>query len=268
MDTGIITPTGIVEYMPLFQIGPYLTGVVREAVKKDPIMNSKYVFMKEKIRRFDTDVMFALTDLGYKIIAPFAKSRDNVLFSNGGTLFIASKNYVMGRYFNPELLKDSDGIQVPTDETIGYDIDLKDFADYKEGIIDNRGYVDSTYLDNVTNKTPGKSSNDLLASFLLMNDMLFSERIYKDVIANRKKQTDLEYLTSQPNCICIKRDGEKFNLSYVSENSGKVDFFIKELEKYGLIAKYDMLPTPPTDLTVQEENDLMVEPEIPALKVK
>ena len=32
MDTGIITPTGIVENMPMFQIGPYLTGVVREAI--------------------------------------------------------------------------------------------------------------------------------------------------------------------------------------------------------------------------------------------
>jgi len=268
MDTGIITPTGVIEYMPLFQIGPYLTGVVREELKKDPIMNAKYVFMKEKIKRFDPNVIFALTDLGYKIIAPFAKSRDNVLFSNGGTLFVASKNYVLGRYFKPELLNDKDGIQVPTDETIKYDIDLMNLSEMNEGIIDNRGYVDSSYLDNVTEKTPGKTSNELLASFLLMNDMLFSEHVYKDVISNRKKQTDLEYLTSKPNCICIKRDGEKFNLSYVSENSGKVDFFIKKLEEYKLIAKYDMLPTPPTDLSVQEDNALMVEPEIPALKVK
>ncbi len=48
-----------------------------------------------------------------------------------------------------------------------------------------------------------------------MNDMLFSERLYKDVLSNRKKMTDLEYITSKPNCICIKRDGDKFNLSYL-----------------------------------------------------
>jgi hypothetical protein len=88
--------------------------------------------------------------------------------------------------------------------------------------------------------------------------MLFSERLYKDVLSNRKKMTDLEYITSKPNCICIKRDGDKFNLSYVSDNLGKVGNFIQKLKDEHLIAKYDMLPTPSTDLTVPEDTSLKV----------
>jgi len=262
MDTGIITPTGVVENMPLFQIGPYLTGVVREAIKKDMFLNAKYVYMKENMRRFNPDVMFALTDLNYKIIAPFAKSRDSVLFSNGGSLFVASKNYILGRYFNPELLKDKDGIQIPTDETIGYSSDF-DVEKMNEGIIDDLGYVDSGYLTNVTNTTPGQSNNELLASFLLMNDMLFSERIYKDALSNRKNKTDLEFITSKPNCICIKKTGDGFSITYVSENTGKVGALINKMEEDGLISQYEMLPVPPADLVVQEENDLTVVEEIP-----
>ena len=258
MDTGIITPTGVEEKMPLFQIGPYLVGVVREAISKDMLANAKYQFMRSKITRFSPEVIFALTDLGYKIVAPFARSRDNVLFSNGGSLFIASKNYVFGRYFDPEKLKDVDGIQVPTDEVIEYDKNITNIDNIKNGIVDNNGYVDSTYLDKVTEKDPANSSNDLLASFLLMNDMLFSERLYKDVLSSRKKMTDLEYITSKPNCICIKRDGDKFNLSYVSDNLGKVGNFIQKLKDEHLIAKYDMLPTPSTDLTVPEDTSLKI----------
>lgn len=256
MDTGIITPTGVEEKMPLFQIGPYLTGAVREAIAKDMMANAKFQFMKQKMTRFSPEVMFALTDLGYKIVAPFARSRDNVLFSNGGSLFVASKNYVFGRYFDPDKLKDIDGIQVPTDETIGFDKNIANIDNIKNGIVDNNGYVDSTYLDNVTAKEPGVDSNDLLASFLLMNDMLFSERLYKDVLANRKKQTDLQYMTSKPNCICVKRDGEKFSLSYVSDNLGKVGNFIQKLKDNKLIAKYDVLPVPSTELVIQEDTSL------------
>ena len=256
MDTGIITPTGVEEKMPLFQIGPYLTGAVREAIAKDMLANAKYQYMRQHMTRFSPDVMFALTDLGYKIVAPFARSRDNVLFSNGGTLFVASKNYVLGRYFNPDLLKDKDGIQVPTDETIAFDKNIANLDKIQNGIVDNNGYVDSTYLDNVTEKDPNNNSNDLLASFLLMNDMLFSERLYKDVLANRKRQSDLEFITSKPNCICVKREGDKFSLSYVSENLGKVGNFIQKLKDEQLIAQYDMLAVPATDLAVQEETSL------------
>ncbi len=258
MDTGIITPNGVFENMAMFQIGPYLTGVVREAIKTDMFLNAKYVFMKDKVTRFNPEVMFALTDLGFKIVAPFAKSRDNVLFSNGGALFVASKNYVLGRYFNPELLKDTEGIQVPTDEIIKYDPNLSNVDNITEGIIDDYGYVDSTYLSNVTNRQPGESRNELLASFLLMNDMLFNERLYKDVLVNRKKKTDLEFITSKPNCVCIKKDPNGFAISYVSDNTGKVGDFIKKLEEKNLIARYEMLPVPPQDLAVQEENDLKV----------
>ena len=89
-----------------------------------------------------------------------------------------------------------------------------------------------------------------------MNDMLFSERLYKDVLANRKKQTDLQYMTSKPNCICVKRDGEKFSLSYVSDNLGKVGNFIQKLKDNKLIAKYDVLPVPSTELVIQEDTSL------------
>ena len=263
MDTGIITPTGVEERMPLFQIGPYLVGVVRKEIAKDPILNAKYQFMKKVITRFSPDVMFALIELGYKIVAPFARSRDNVLFSNGGALFVASKNYVMGRYYDPARLKDEDGTPVPTDEVIGFDKDLTNLDKMQNGIIDNNGYVDSTYLDKVTQNDPGQTSNGLLASFLLMNDMLFYESLYKDVLSNRKKQTDLEYITSKPNCICINKEGDKFSLSYVSENLGKVGNFVQKLKDNQLIAKFDMLPTPPTDLTVQEEDSLTVVDDTP-----
>ena len=263
MDTGIITPTGVEEKMPLFQIGPYLVGVVRNAIKDDMILNAKYQYMRQCITRFSPEVILALTDLNYKIVAPFAKSVNNVLFSNGGALFMASKNYVCGRYFKPEQLPDSDGYPIPTDEMIKYDKELANIDNIQCGIIDNNGYVDSTFLDPVTKVDPGRTSNVLLASLLLMNDMLFYEPLYKDALKNRKKMNDLEYMTSKPNCICIQRDGDKFNLSYVSDNLGKVGNFIQKLKDQQLIAKYDMLPAPSTDLTVQEEGNLQVVEEKP-----
>ena len=263
MDTGIITNEGMFEPLPLFQIGPRLEGTVREAIKKDPVANFEFQLMKSQMKRFSPEVMYAIVKLGYKIVAPFAKSRDNVLFSNGGTLFVASKNYVCGKFFEPDKLKDEDGIQVPTDEVIKYDPELTNIDNIDEGIIDEYGYVDSTYLSNATKNNVGKGNLDLLASFLLMNDMLFSERIYKDVLTDRKKKTDLAYITSKPNCVCIKRDGDKFSLSYVSENTGKVEKFIDRLKEEDKIAKYEMLEVPPTDLAVQEENDLQVVEDTP-----
>ena len=255
MDTSIIGPTGVEERFPLFQIGPMLKGKVTEAIKNDPILNAKFQFMKAGMTRFSPEVMFALTDLGYKIVAPFARCRDKVIFSNGGVLFIASKNYVEGRYFDISKLKDSDGIQIPTDEVIGFDKNITNLDNIKNGIADDNGYVDSTFLDKYTENDVGTDSIDLLASLLLMNDMLFSERLYKDVLSSRKKKTDLEYITSKPNCICVERVGDKFSLSYVSENLGKVGNFIQKLKDQQLIAKYDVLPVPSTELVVQEEND-------------
>ena len=268
MDTGIITPTGGVQKLAMFQIGPYLEGIVTEAIKKDRQLEKDYEYMESIMSRFNPAVMFALVKLNYKIIAPFAKSINNVLFSNGGTLFAASRDYVQGRYFAPELLDDKVGIQIPTDETIGYDPNFTNISNIKSGIIDDLGYIDSTFLDNYTKNDPNHSSDELLASLMLMNDMLFKEYVYKDVLSHRKRKTDLEFITSKPNCVLIKREPEGFSISYVSDNNGKVGDFLKKLDNEGLIAKYDMLPVPPADLTVQEENDLLVQPEIPALRVK
>lgn len=229
--TGVIDSKGDFHNLYFYKIQELCEVMVNTAILDSDDLKIKYeTEYKGKITRFSSEVEFCLHELGWMIYDPFCQERDEVLFSNGNRCYVASTKYVKKVGFDRKKVNnDKIGFPLLTDEAIDYQEDLANIDKINEGIVDERGFISAKFLPNM---------NDL-ASIVLMFDLIKNEEKYNDYINHKDEYANaLEYLTSKKNVISIKKlENGTFALEFVSENDGKVQSFIDNLEKMNKVAE-------------------------------
>lgn len=230
--TGVFDVKGNFHELYFYKIQGLFEVMTKVAIEASSELKEKYEKeYKGKITRFSSELEFCLHELGWMIFDPFCRGKDEVLFSNGKRSYIASTNYVSTPDFDRKKIDNEDvGFPLLTDEYVCYDSELKHYDKMDGGIIDEEGYVSSFFLPSMED----------LATLELMHKMVGDEKTYTDYLMHKDEfSSSLEYLTSKKNVIGIKKlnDG-KCTLEFVSENDGKVQQFIEELEREGYIEKF------------------------------
>ena len=235
MKSGLIDPQGNMHVIDFYEIQGLCSVMVNKAINESEMVRRDYeTNFKNKMTRFSPEFEDCINRLGWMLYDPFCLGNDEVLFSNGKRSFVASLDYISKPGFNRYAIdNDKAGFPILTDETVGYDKDLKDASKYTTGIVDLEGYVSADFVPSL----------ESLAEIELMQAMLKDQVTYdKYLEAKKEGKKPLEFLIGQRDCIAISKNASgKFVLSYAEENVGKVADFIKDLEAADLVADYDVV---------------------------
>lgn len=174
-----------------------------------------------KCTRFNPSIEFCIHELHMAIKDPLCFGNEEVLISNGKrAYFVSSATYNSEGFDINNINREDIGMPILTDETINYDPTLKNYSTYNNGIIDEDGYIDNSFVENSSS----------LGEIILMHKLFADKSVYDDYMKTKQfYKSPLEYITSRPNCIAVSKINDKFNLQFVSENDGRVKEFINEL---------------------------------------
>ena len=235
MKTGLIDSQGRFHEVDYYEIQNLCEVMVQAAINKSPVLRK--VFEEKfanKITRFSKELEFCLHILGWMVYDPFALGRDEVLFSNGERSYIASSEVITKPGFDRTKIKNNNlGFPILTDEVVGFDSTLNHIENYNKGIIDERGYVDASFVPTLKS----------LADIILMHDMIKDKELYEEFTSRGKNNHHpLDFLTARKNVIAIKKlDNGKYMMHFADENDGRVLEFIDKMEIEDRIEKLEVL---------------------------
>lgn len=229
---GVVTPEGVMKELFYYEIKELFERIMKLAIEDNEEYRKIYEEKYEgKYTCFSDAIEFCLHELGWMIYDPYSVGADKVMFSNGNMSYVADRKVVLAEGFDRKSVTATTGMPRLTDENVSYDKTLMNFDSYEEGIVTEDGYVSSHVFNDKLN---------ILSRVMLMHEMTGSETLYKHYMENRPSYaTTLEYYTSFPNVISVKKQGDSFSLQYVSENDGKVQEFIDTLNITGKLSNYD-----------------------------
>ena len=230
MKTGVFDSRLEFHELPFYEIEGLCDAIVATAVAKSEDYRLKFEEYKKNITRFSASFEFCMHELGWMLYDPFCIGEDEVLFSNGNRCYVASVNYVSKEGFDRHsITNESVGYPRLEDSVIGYDPNIS-VDSIKEGIVDSKGYVDSSFTDSL----------NTLAEIEVMFDNISDEEAYLDYMRSKDQYaTKLDYLTSKKNVIAAKKlDDGSVSIRYVSENDGKVADFIDSLKATDKVADF------------------------------
>ena len=230
MKTGVLDSRLEFHELPFYEIEGLCNEIVATAISKSEEYRAKYEEYKNNITRFSPAFEFCLHELGWMLYDPFCLGTDEVLFSNGHRCYIASINYVKKEGFDRHSITNENvGYPRLDDQVVGYDPNIQ-VDSIKEGIVDEKGYVDGSFVDSLYT----------LAEIEVMFNNIKDKEAYLDFMRSKNQyETKLDYLTSKKNVIAAKKleDGS-VSIRFVSENDGKVQEFIDNLKESGKLADF------------------------------
>lgn len=212
-----------------------------------------------KYSYFSDAMDFCIHELGFKVALPVGvmekktepgvEKPKQVLFSAGSKLFVTSIDKIKdGSAMEVAMAHLDMGMPHLTDEAVSFDPTLTNIDSYDDGIVTTKGYVSSKCV---------KGSLKNLASLMLVREMSASMELcdkYRSTYYEGREP--LSFFTDLPNVIAVDNlDNGTFALSYVSENTDRVEDFINALKISGKLAELDpmVVESVPTPMVIDEE---------------
>lgn len=236
MKSGIYNSKFEFQEIDLYDVSRLCHLIVNKVIKNNIELKNVYEEYKNNITRFNPDFEFCLHELGLCLLDPLCTGKDQILFSSNKHTYLIDHNIFNKDYlpknFNIENTDADILLDFPilTDKNVDYDKDFSNYKFYSEGIADEKGYVDAKFIHGLDN----------LSKVLIINKIIEDKSFYENCIYSLiKKCYPVMILTNRVNCISLKRkDNNSFLLEYVSENTGKLQEFIKYLEDNNMISNY------------------------------
>lgn len=222
MKTGVFDSKKEFHEIPFYEIQGLMSEISKKATELKPGLKERFEEYDKKITRFSKELEFVLHELGWYLYDPFCLGKDEVLFSNGKRMYLASTSFIMQPDFDRKTITgETTGYPILTDEVVGYDSSFN-YKNIDEGIVDENGYVDCRFAGGL----------EELAEIELLHELIKNQMEYENYINTiHEYNSKLEYITNKPNVIAAKKqDDGSISLYFVSENTGAVKEFIDKLK--------------------------------------
>lgn len=238
MKSGIYNNLGEFLEIDLYDVSRLCKSIVKKITEKNYSYKLLFYEYEKNITRFSPEFEFCLHELGMCLYDPLCTGKDQILFSKDKHAYLLAHNPFNEEYrpkdFNIEDSRVEVLLDFPelTDKNVGYQPNFENINIISEGIIDNKGYVDSSFSHGIKN----------LAKIELINELITDKNFYDNAIYKlMNKVPAINILTDRPNCLSITRNPDgKYSLEYLSDNNGKIERFIEDLKDNNLLSNYNL----------------------------